>query len=91
MQERNDSRNAGPQGPALTLAETDYLFGAGPLHLTVTRVGWNAPQHHENDVWYEVEGIEMTDDGRKVGPRTAVVRGSRLRNLPHNAGRHLDR
>ncbi|MEV6850352.1 hypothetical protein [Actinoplanes sp. NPDC051411] len=85
MRDRQGGSNAGSGWPVLTLAEADYLFGAGTLYLLVTRVRWNAPQRHEDEVWYEVDGVEMTVDGRKVVPRTAVVRGSRLRTLPRNS------
>jgi hypothetical protein len=85
VQDRYSGSNAGSGWPVLTLTEVDYLFGAGTLHLLVTRVRWNAPQRHEDEVWYEVDGVEMTVDGRTVGPRTAVVRGTRLRALPGNS------
>jgi hypothetical protein len=84
VQDRRSGSNAGSGWPVLAVAEADYLFGAGTLYLLVTRVRWSAPQRHEDEVWYEVDGVEMTADGRQVAPRTAVVRGSRLRALPSN-------
>lgn len=86
--QQQTSKNPGPGRPVLSLAEADYRFGAGPLHLVVTRVRWNAPQQHDADVWYEVEGTEMTDDGREIGPRTALVRGTTLRTTPNTSRRH---
>jgi hypothetical protein len=88
MQERGARPNAGRGRPVLVLAEADYRFGAGTLRLVVTRVQWNAPQRYDGDVWYEVEGIEVTSDGREVGPRSTIVRGSPLRTLMNVAGRH---
>ena len=85
MQDRRNGSNAASGWPVLTLAEADYLFGAGTLYLLVTRVRWSAPQRHDDEAWYEVDGVEMTAEGRKLGPRTAVVRGSRLRALPRNS------
>jgi hypothetical protein len=85
---REGGPNAGPARPVLVLAEADYRFGAGTLHLVVTQVRWSAPQRDNGEVWYEVDGIEVTPDGRTVGPRTALVRGHRLRTLM-NTGRHL--
>jgi hypothetical protein len=80
--------NRGPDQPVVTLAESDYRFGAGPLRLAVMRVLWQAPQRDGAEAWYEVEGIEMTGDGREVGPRTTFVRGSRLRVLQNKSSRH---
>jgi hypothetical protein len=90
VQERDARQNAGPARPLLVLAEADYRFGAGTLYLAVVRVRWNAAQRDDGDVWYEVEGVEMTSDGREVGPRDALVRGSRLRSLMNNTGRYLN-
>lgn len=91
VQERAGRQNAARSRPVLILAEADYRFGAGTLRLAVTRVRWNAPQRDDGDVWYEVDGTELTSDGRQVGPRSALVRGNRLRGWINNAGRHMGR
>ncbi|MEV6842974.1 hypothetical protein [Actinoplanes sp. NPDC051411] len=88
MRERDGRPNAGPARPVLHLAEADYRFGSGTLHLAVTHVRWSAPQNEAGELWYEVDGIEIADDGRTVGPRSTLVRGSRLRTLM-NTGRHM--
>jgi hypothetical protein len=73
--------------PVWTFAEADYLFGAGPLLMTVDQVDWASPVQQDGEVWYEVSGIEITADGRVVGPRRTVVRAGRLAALRREAGR----
>jgi hypothetical protein len=90
VQKPGAGRNAGRGRRVLVLAEVDYRFGAGTLRLAVTRVRWDAPQRDDDETWYEVEGTELTSDGRAVGLRSTLVRGSRLRILMSNAGRHLN-
>ena len=63
------------------LAETDYRFGAGDLHMTVESVDWASPQFHEGEAWYLVRGVELTADGRVVGPRQTMIKSSRLRSV----------
>jgi len=73
-------------GPRVVLfAEEDYLYGAGPLMIRVERVDWSAPTPYDGENWYQVEGVEMTADGREVGARQALVRGRRL--MPPNSRR----
>lgn len=67
-----------PAGTILTFAEEDYRYGIGPLRLRVDRVLAGAPVSHDGDLWYEVEGVEISDQGRVIGPRRATVRASRL-------------
>ena len=38
----------------------------------------------EGENWYEVDGVEVTPDGREIGRRQALVRGRRLSALPRN-------
>jgi hypothetical protein len=77
-------RNRGPTGPVTTFGEADYRFGAGPLTMRVESVDWTRPLQHDGEDWYEVDGIELTSDGREVGRRQALVRGSRLSSSPRN-------
>ncbi|MBU2668917.1 hypothetical protein KOI35_35945 [Actinoplanes bogorensis] len=67
-----------PAGTIWTFAEEDYRFGAGPLRIRIERVLASAPLQHDGDLWYEVEGVEMSDQGQVVGPRRVTVRASRL-------------
>jgi hypothetical protein len=60
-------------------AEADYLFGSGPLHLIVEKVDWSTPRTHDGQTWFDVTGIEVSADGRVIGPREAMVRATRLR------------
>lgn len=74
-----------PERRVLLFAESDYRFGVGPLRMLVERVDWSAPQQWDGEVWYEVQGIEICDDGRAYGRRLALVRGCRLARLPRTA------
>ena len=73
-----DERSAWPIG---TIAEIDYRFGLGPLRMRVEAVDWAVPQDHDGDLWYEVDGIEMTEDGREVQRRQVLVKATRLSRL----------
>ncbi|MDY7087828.1 MAG: hypothetical protein SYR96_22315 [Actinomycetota bacterium] len=67
-----------PRGTIRTFAEEDYRYGTGPLRIRIDRVLAGAPLQHDGDLWYEVEGVEVSDQGRVIGPRRATVRASRL-------------
>jgi hypothetical protein len=73
--------------PVWTFAEADYRFGAGALHMTVDHVDWGSPVQQDGEVWFEVAGIELSADGRVVGPRRTMVRASRLSALRRESGR----
>jgi hypothetical protein len=68
-------------------AEADYLYGVGSLIMRVEHVDWTTPTAYDGEDWYEVRGVELTDDGREVGLRQALVRGRRLRPPGHNQRR----
>lgn len=73
MDERNET------APRVwAFAEPDYRFGAGTLRMTVDRINWSAPLTDDGDLWYEVSGTEVSEDGRIIGPRRTMVRASRL-------------
>jgi hypothetical protein len=72
----------GPDRPVSHFVETDYCFGTGSLAIRVDRVDWNRPVQRDGENWYQVEGIEVTADGREIGPRQALVRGRRLSAPP---------
>jgi hypothetical protein len=76
---------SGKPGPIGTFAEPDYRFGAGPLRMRIERVDWAHPIVQDGENWYEVHGIELSSDGREIGRRQAVVRGSRLGALRRSA------
>jgi hypothetical protein len=63
-------------------AEADYCYGSGALILRIERVDWSNPQERDGETWYDVYGMEMTEDGREIGRRQALVRA---RRLPPNA------
>jgi hypothetical protein len=78
--------NRGPEEAVSYFPESDYRFGAGPLRILVKRVDWQRPVSYDDDNWYEVDGIEVTAEGREVGRRQALVRGRSLGSLRRNAG-----
>jgi hypothetical protein len=59
-------------------AEPDYRFGAGPLRMIVEHIDWSRPVVTEGEYWYEIDGIELTVDGREIGRRRSLVRGRSL-------------
>ncbi|GAB2577740.1 hypothetical protein Aab01nite_11190 [Paractinoplanes abujensis] len=67
-----------PAGTVWTFAEEDYRYGVGPLRIRLNRVLAGSPLQHDGDLWFEVEGIEVTDQGHVIGPRRATIRASRL-------------
>jgi hypothetical protein len=79
-----DDKN--PAEPVSCFPESDYRFGAGPLWIRVKRVDWQRPVSYDGDAWYEIDGIEVTEDGRYMGRRQALVRGPALAVLRRNAG-----
>ena len=77
-------RNRGPVVPVSLFPESDYRFGAGPLRMRVERIDWNRPVRYDDDNWYEVDGVEVTADGREIGRRQALVRARSLSALRRN-------
>jgi hypothetical protein len=73
--------------PVWAFDEADYRFGEGTLRMTVDRVDWSSPVQQDGETWYEVAGIELSADGRVVGPRRTMVRASRLSALRRESGR----
>jgi hypothetical protein len=61
-----------------TFAEADYRFGVGPLRMTVERIDWANPLQQDDEIWYEVDGLELTETGQIIGPRRTAVKASRL-------------
>ncbi|MFC7534551.1 hypothetical protein [Actinoplanes sp. GCM10030250] len=77
-------RNRGPERPALQFDEEDYCFGSGPLLLRVERVLWDSPVEYHGELWYEVDGVEVSSVGQHVGRRRVLIRAQRLAMLPSN-------
>jgi hypothetical protein len=73
--------NRGPNRPVSQFAEADYCYGTGSLAMRVERVDWAKPVEYDGDTWYEIDGVEVTSDGREIGRRQALVRASRLSAL----------
>ena len=74
-------RNRGQEHPVRVFPELDYRFGTGPLRMTIEHVDWSNPVCYDNENWYEIIGVEQTTDGRAIGRRRALVKGSQLREL----------
>jgi hypothetical protein len=72
----------GPRRATSRFDQSDYCFGAGPLWLRVEHVDWANPVSYDNDVWYEVDGVEMSSTGQEVGRRQALIRATRLAAVP---------
>jgi hypothetical protein len=70
-----------PTAVISVFADADYRFGVGPLRIRIDHVDWGHPRQHDGEDWYEVGGIEMSKDGREIGRRQALVKGSRLQSL----------
>lgn len=80
-------RNRGPERPVTQFDEEDYCFGSGPLRLRVERVRWDSPVDYHDDLWYEVDGVEVSSTGQEVGRRRVLIRASCLTRLPSNRRR----
>lgn len=77
-------KNRGPERPVSQFAQDDYCFGSGPLWLRVERVRWDSPVDYNDDIWYEVDGVEVSTTGRDVRRRRVLIRAERLTILPTN-------
>ena len=78
-------RNRGPRAPLSTFAEADHRCGSGYLRMMVERVRWTEPLRQDGEVWYEVEGVELTDNDGSFRRRRALIKASRLASLPRNS------
>jgi hypothetical protein len=67
-------------GDVLMLNDPDYLYGQGPLILSITKVG-RTERLRDGD-WLDLEGVELREDGGQIGqqPRQALVRITALRS-----------
>ena len=72
----------GPGRAVSRFDQSDYCFGAGPLWLRIEHIDWANPVNYDNDIWYEVDGVEVSSTGQEVGRRQALIRAGRLAALP---------
>lgn len=75
---KGDARPAVLPGEVLTLPESDYQYGLGPLRLRVERVDRVHVLAFDGENWYQVDGVQITADGKELGRRQVLVRASRL-------------
>jgi hypothetical protein len=62
----------------MRLAEQDYLYGTGELKLRVTRIDRANPIEYDGELWFRVEGVQLSWTDIELGSRWAIVRGRRL-------------
>jgi hypothetical protein len=72
----------GPGRATSRFDQSDYCFGAGPLWLRIEHVDWANPVSYDNDIWYTVDGVEMSSTGQEVGRRQTLIRATRLAATP---------
>ena len=77
-------RNSGPARPVSQFDQEDYCFGTETLRLRVERVRWDAPVDYRGELWYEVDGVEVSSTGQDIGRRSVLIRAQRLTLLPSN-------
>jgi hypothetical protein len=73
-----DNERGAVRIPVRRFDEADYCYGVGSLSIRIERVDWANPQTRDGENWYQVYGMEISDDGREIGRRQALVRGRRL-------------
>jgi hypothetical protein len=62
----------------LILAEADYRYGVGPLRIRVERVDRAHPARYDGEIWYPIEGVQITGNGAELRRREVLVRAARL-------------
>jgi len=62
----------------LILAEADYRYGVGPLRIRVERIDRANPARYDGEIWYPIEGVQITGDGTELRRREILVRATRL-------------
>jgi hypothetical protein len=69
-------------GDVIHVAEPDYCYGLGFLHLRVTEVG--PSQRQQDGDWVSLVGLTLRPDGSQLTtqPRHALVRVAALRKRP---------
>jgi len=65
-------------GRVVTLSESDYQYGIGPLTLRLEQVDRAHPMPYDGEDWFPVQGVQMTTNGEDLRRRWVVVRGRRL-------------
>jgi hypothetical protein len=73
-------------GDTLTVEEPDYMYGLGPLHLRVSKVG-RVVRLPDGD-WLDLEGYTLRADGSLCSPkpRHTSVRLTAIRNARRATG-----
>jgi hypothetical protein len=69
---------SGLVGRVVTFSERDYQYGTGSLQLRVEHVDPTHPFVDRGERWYWVEGIQVSNSGMDLRPRTVLVRGRHL-------------
>lgn len=66
-------------GETVRLAERDYCYGSGDLHLRLTAIG--EVEHHPDGAWLKLAGIPLRRDGTPLSPQPREVL-VRLKSVP---------
>jgi hypothetical protein len=59
---------------AYVFAESDYLYGVGPLTLRIERVDHAHLVTYNRDLWLQVDGVHFDYRGVEIGNRSALIR-----------------
>jgi hypothetical protein len=62
----------------VVLAEPDYCYGRGRLTLRIRRVDYAHPVSYDGDVFYRVQGVQLSWTGAELVDRDVLVRARRL-------------
>ena len=60
--------------PVVAIAEPDYRYGTGVLHLRIEQIDTAQPLVFDKEPWVWVDGMQVTTDGRDIKPRRVLVR-----------------
>jgi hypothetical protein len=62
----------------VVFAEKDYCYGRGPLTLRIGRIDYAHPVRYDGDVFYRVQGVQLSWTGAEILDREVLVRARRL-------------
>jgi len=67
-----------PRWSVHEFAEGDYCYGIGTLILRVVRVRRDRPVRLHGDLWYLVDGVQVSSTGADLGHREVLIRAARV-------------
>jgi hypothetical protein len=54
-------------GKLITIQDADYVYGTGDLRLRAKRVDRTNPVTYLGEIWFRVEGVQLTASGAEIG------------------------